>query len=65
MPADAQVLLDEDVRSVHLSTEHAAHQLVERLIWAIDDAESAERATDHRSTAAPRPGRSTRVVAGA
>jgi hypothetical protein len=39
------VLLDERVNSVHLSTDHAAAQLVERLAWAIGDAERAERAT--------------------
>jgi hypothetical protein len=41
---DAPVLLDERVHPVHLSTDHAAAQLVERLKWAIKDAESAERA---------------------
>jgi hypothetical protein len=39
------VLLDERVHSVHISTDHAAAQLVERLAWAIGDAERAERAT--------------------
>jgi len=42
MPEDAEVLLDEDVHSVHLSTGHAAAQLIERLSWAINDAEDAE-----------------------
>jgi hypothetical protein len=42
------ILLDEDVRSVHLSTDHAAAQLVERLTWAIRDAEITE--------ASPTPG---------
>ena len=37
-----QILLNEDVRSVHLSTNHAASQLVQRLIWAISDAEKSE-----------------------
>ncbi|HEY4450273.1 MAG TPA: hypothetical protein VGN13_01615 [Solirubrobacteraceae bacterium] len=41
-PDSASVLLDESVRSVHLSTGHAASQLVERLAWAISDAEDAE-----------------------
>ncbi|HEY2569826.1 MAG TPA: hypothetical protein VGI27_00050 [Solirubrobacteraceae bacterium] len=41
-PADAVVLLDEQVHSVHLSTGHAATQLVERLAWAIIDAEEQE-----------------------
>ena len=39
---DAPVLLSESVHSVHLSTEHAAAQLIERLAWAIGDAEEAE-----------------------
>jgi hypothetical protein len=42
-PADASVLLDEQVQSVHLSSGHAALQLVERLAWAINDAESVEQ----------------------
>jgi hypothetical protein len=44
---DGPALLDERVDSVHLSSDHAAAQLVERLAWAINDAESAERT--HRS----------------
>jgi hypothetical protein len=36
------VLLDEQVHSVYLSTGHAAAQLIERLAWAITDAEEAE-----------------------
>ena len=36
------VLLDERVHSVHLSTGHASAQLVERLAWAIIDAEQTE-----------------------
>jgi hypothetical protein len=43
IPDDAEVLLDEDVQSVHVSTRHAAAQLVERLSWAIRDAEEVER----------------------
>jgi hypothetical protein len=41
---DPPVLLEESVSSVHLSTDHAAAQLVERLAWAITDAEDAEQA---------------------
>ena len=44
LPDHAPVLLDERVSSVHLSTGHAAGQLVERLVWAISDAEAAEGA---------------------
>ena len=41
---DAHVLLDERVCSDHLSDDHSAAQLVERLGWAITDAEDTERA---------------------
>jgi len=42
----APVLLDEQLHAVHLSTEHSAKQFIERLGWAITDAESVE--TTHR-----------------
>jgi hypothetical protein len=38
------VLLDEHVDSIHLCDDHAAKQLIERLAWAVTDAEDAERA---------------------
>jgi hypothetical protein len=42
-PTDERpVLLEEHVHSVHLSSGHAAAQLVERLAWAVSDAEHAE-----------------------
>ena len=47
-PREGAVLLDELVQSVHLSTGHAAAQLVERLAWAISDAEEAERGRSDR-----------------
>jgi hypothetical protein len=37
------VLLEESVYAVHLSTGHAAMQLIERLGWALSDAEELER----------------------
>lgn len=37
------VLLDEQVSSIHLCDGHAAEQLIERLAWAVTDAEDAER----------------------
>ncbi len=55
-PEGATVLLSEQVASVHLSTGHAASQLIERLAWAISDAEDAEGG----ARTARRP---TRVVA--
>jgi hypothetical protein len=57
---EAPVLLDEQVRSVHLSTGHAAAQLVERLAWAVRDAESAEGARAERSQRPARQVRSRR-----
>ncbi len=39
----SEVLLDERVNSIHLSDGHAAEQLIERLAWAVTDAEEAER----------------------
>ncbi|HEX5225996.1 MAG TPA: hypothetical protein VFW29_12785 [Solirubrobacteraceae bacterium] len=44
LPSDASVLLDEQVHPVHLSNGHGAAQLVERIAWAVTDAEQAERA---------------------
>ncbi len=46
---DTPVLFDEEVHSVHLSSGHAARQLVERLAWAISDAEAAESARPQHS----------------
>ncbi len=40
---DAPVLLDERVNSLHLSDDHAAEQLIERLAWAVNDAEDTQR----------------------
>ena len=42
------VLLDERVESLHLSDDHSTAQLMERLGWAIADAEDAERAQRRR-----------------
>lgn len=45
------VFLEESVYPVHVSTEHAARQLLERLTWALDDAAAAERAPVQRRAA--------------
>jgi hypothetical protein len=37
------LLLDEHVGMVHLNEGHAAEQLIQRLRWAVTDAEDAER----------------------
>jgi hypothetical protein len=39
----APVLLDESVYSIHLDNDHNAAQLIERLGWAISDAEKTQR----------------------
>jgi hypothetical protein len=41
---EAPVLLDERVDPVHLCNGHAAEQLIERLAWAVNDAEEARLA---------------------
>ncbi|MHB8233901.1 MAG: hypothetical protein ACYDHT_04535 [Solirubrobacteraceae bacterium] len=43
------VLLEEVIHPVHLSTGHAADQLIERLSWALSDAEELERGDVRRS----------------
>jgi len=35
----AAVVLEERVYPVHLASDHAAAQLIERLAWAVSDAE--------------------------
>lgn len=42
--SEPPVLLDERVYPVHLDDGHAAAQLIERLAWAVTDAENTERA---------------------
>jgi hypothetical protein len=44
---EAPVLLDERVHSLHLSDDHAAEQLIERLAWAVNDAEDRQRSLTH------------------
>jgi hypothetical protein len=39
----APVLLDERVYSIHLDNDHDAAQLIERVGWAITDAEAIQR----------------------
>ncbi|MEA2141004.1 MAG: hypothetical protein QOC91_1103 [Solirubrobacteraceae bacterium] len=41
------VLLDERVDSLHLCDDHAAEQLIERLAWAVSDAEDTQRRALH------------------
>jgi hypothetical protein len=59
---ETPVLLDERVESVHLCDDHAAEQLIERLAWAVTDAEDAERDSD-RPLAARDSERPTAAIA--
>jgi hypothetical protein len=47
---ESRLFLDERVNPVHLSTDHAAMQFIERLGWAISDAEEAEQVKVRRRT---------------
>ena len=38
--AGERVLWDEHVQTVHLDDEHSGRQVVERIAWAVADAES-------------------------
>jgi hypothetical protein len=44
---DSPVLLDESVSPMHLEDEHAAAQLIERIAWAVTDAENVEQERPH------------------
>jgi hypothetical protein len=46
---DAPVVLEERVYPVHLASDHSAAQLIERLAWAVSDAERAERTAPRAS----------------
>jgi hypothetical protein len=50
--AETPVLLDERVEPVHLRDSHAAGQLIERLAWAVSDAEDVQRARSRVAAAA-------------
>jgi hypothetical protein len=45
IPDHVAVLLDERVHTVHLGNDHGAAGLIERIAWAISDAEDAEQAS--------------------
>jgi hypothetical protein len=44
---EQRILLDEEVRPEHMSDEHCASQLLERLGWAVTDAERAPAVAAH------------------
>jgi hypothetical protein len=40
---DAPVLMDEEVKPEHLADEHTSQQIIERVAWAVLDAQEAIR----------------------
>ena len=40
-----EVLLDERVQSIHLASSHSSTQMLERLQWAVQDAERDQEPT--------------------
>ena len=40
---DAPVLMDEEVRPDHLSDEHTSRQIIERVAWAVLDAQEVSK----------------------
>jgi hypothetical protein len=44
---EQRILLDEEVRPEHMSDEHSASQLLERLGWAVTDAERTPALAAH------------------
>jgi hypothetical protein len=53
---ESPVLLDERVDSVHLCDGHAAEQLIERLAWAVTDAEETRSTGRARAPRAEQAG---------
>jgi hypothetical protein len=49
------VLLDENVYPIHLDNQLSSLQVAERLAWAVNDAEAAERRERLRQTYAEQP----------
>jgi hypothetical protein len=49
------ILFDEQVCAIHVDDKHSALQLIERLSWAIHDAEAIER--DEQRAHQPGPAR--------
>lgn len=37
------VLLDEHIAPAHLEDDHSAHQIIERVAWAVSDAAEVEQ----------------------
>jgi len=46
---EGPVTLDEQVDTVHVDSDHASRQLLDRVVWAIHDAERVEQGTSSRN----------------
>ena len=57
------ILFDERVYSLHLCDDHAAEQLIERLAWAVSDAEDTQKRAAARLTSPPHPRRASLAAA--
>ena len=44
---DAPVLMDEEVKPEHLADEHTSQQIIERMAWAVLDAQEATGRGSH------------------
>ena len=53
-----RILMDEQVQKVHLENRHSSLQVIERLVWAVEDAER-----DASSAWSPPPPRGERLQA--
>jgi hypothetical protein len=40
---EGPVTLDEQVETIHVSSMHGSRQLLDRVVWAIEDAERVEK----------------------
>jgi hypothetical protein len=45
---DTAIMLSEDVRPEHLASKHHAAQLIERVGWAVTDAQEVEDTRPHQ-----------------
>jgi hypothetical protein len=54
-PPEGAITLDERVTSADLRSGHHSAQLIERIGWAVHDADDAERADGGAGRSAPRP----------
>ncbi len=57
-----ELLLSEHLDPVHVESGHSAGQLIERLAWALRDAERAERLAAQQARAGSEPWRRSSIT---